>query len=231
MIPSLDKRLSERLSRVYIKHMDLQRMPIDTSTSFGRDCLKRRLQRLSKIMIKRAAQRQQQKGVARRPIRRVSYDTFDSRYQVLKCIVGPDMFKELHAVSQEINSVRNSSVLWTKFTPQNPPISSFQKKCDEVSLAECKIEEKEEEQEEDRLPLSKILPAPIADIYFKTHLVERMQASMTSSCESFIKVGGVELMINSDCNCRCIVHRTAWNDLLRDSKTILAAYKKFEAEN
>ena len=231
MMPSLDKRLSERLSRVYLSHMDLQRMPIDTSTSFGRDFLKRRLQRLSKIMIKRAAQRQQQRGVARRPVRRVSYESSsDSRYQVLKSIVGPVMFKELHAVSQEINSVRNSSVLWMKYTPQNPPLPSLQiNNSDEVSLAECKLEEKEEE--EDRLPLGKILPAPIADIYFKTHLVERMQASMTSSCNSFIQVGGVALMVNSDCNCGCIVHRTAWNDLLRDSKTILAAYRKFEAKN
>lgn len=207
--------------------MDLQRMPIDTTTSFGRDCLKRRLQRLSKLMIKRAAQRQEQKGV-RRPVRRVSYDTSDSRYQVLRSIVGPDMFRELHAVSQEISNIRNRSVLWIKFTPQNPPLSLLHNS-DEVSLAECKLEEKEEE--EDRLPLSKTLPAPIADIYFKTHLVERMQASMTSLCESFIQVGGVALMINSDCNCGCIVHRTAWNNLLRDSKTILAAYRKFEAEN
>jgi hypothetical protein len=109
-------------------------------------------------------------------------------------------------------------------------------KSDDDMDMECKGGEEEESDEEEEkdyhLPPIDI-PAPIADIYFKTHLVERMQqATMAvSSCDSFIQVGGEALMINSATSCKCIVHRTNWKDLLSDSKTMLVAYQKFEAKS
>jgi hypothetical protein len=243
-MPSLGRRLCERLSRVYLSHMDLQRMPIDTSTSSGRDCLKRRLKRLSKIIIQR------QKGVSarRQPVSSVrrcaSHDKFDSRhYQVLKCIVGPEMLHELQTVSQEIINIRNSSILWTQFTSQNPLILLLLRemvrkiKSDDDMDMECKGGEEEEavdEEEEEDYHLPPLgMPTPIADIYFKTHLVERMQQATMAvlSCDSFIQVGGEALMINSATSCKCIVHRTNWKELLSDSKTMLVAYRKFEAKS
>jgi hypothetical protein len=249
LVPSLDKSMGERLARQFASLMDLQSL----DASVGKECLKLRLKRLSKWLLENAELRRKyvscstyaagsisvvvghgpepSNGIAESP----------GPYHVLKNFVGLQKFYEILAVFQEIRCIRRCSALWTKFSPQHPPIS-LSKHFDKVLDVEADNDDlmpapkslqasiSEEDEEDDCLPASKSLPAPISDIYFHTRLVEAMGVSDAVSCVSCIPPKGAPSEDHSQ-RCGCIVHRTNWDELLRDSKIKLAAFRKFEKES
>lgn len=250
-MPSLDKSMGERLARQFASLMDLQSL----DASVGRECLKLRLKKLAKRLLENAEQRRKYVSSAASAVGTSNVvvgqgpepanGTKQSPvgpYHVLKNFVGLEKFNEILAVFQEIKCIRRCSALWTKFSPQHPPISASI--CyDEVLDVEDDEDDhlpaskslpapiaSEEDEEDDRLPASKSLPAPISDIYFHTRLVEAMGVSDAISCVSCIPPEGTPSEDNS-LRCGCIVHRTNWDELLRDSKIKLAAFRKFEKEN
>lgn len=237
--------MSGRLARQFASLMDLD-------ASVGRECLKLRLKRLSKWLIENAELRRKYVSSATSAAGSISViaghgpklsnDTTESPgpYHVLKNFVGLQKFNEILTVFREIRCIRRGSALWTKFSPQHPPISSSEY-YDEVLDVEADNDDlvpvqslqapiSQEDEEDDRLPASKSLPAPISDIYFHTRLVEAMGVSDAVSCVSCILPKGVPSEDHSQ-RCGCIVHRTNWDELLRDSKIKLAAFRKFEKEN
>ena len=101
-------------------------------------------------------------------------------------------------VTKQIRDIRQRSVVWTKFSHQ-------------------KIE-----QEEERLPVSKILPTPIADLYFRSPLVEAMNVVDAKTISSLDK---------SPEPSSCIVRVSDWDTLLLNAKSQLAAFRNFVNEN
>ena len=245
LVPSLNKSMGERLARQFASLMDID-------TSVGREGLKLRLKRLSKWLLENDDLRRKYVSSA------TSAEGFISvveghgpkpsngatespgPYHVLKNFVGLQKFNEILTVFQEIRHIRHCSALWTKFSPQHPPISSsnyydevLDVETDNDNLVPVQSQQapiSQEDEEDDRLPASKSLPAPISDIYFHTRLVEAMVVSDAVSCVSCIPPKGVPSEDHSQ-RCGCIVHRTNWDELLQDSKIKLAAFRKFEKEN
>ena len=245
LVPSLDKSMGERLARQFASLMDLD-------ASVGRECLKLRLKRLSKWLLENAELRRNYVSSATSASGSISdvvghgpepsSGTTESPgpYHVLMNFVGLQKFNEILTVVREIRCIRRCSALWTKFSPQHLPISSS-KYYDEVLDVEADNDDlvpvqslqaplSQEDEEDDRLPASKSLPAPISDIYFHTRLVEAMGVSDAVSCVACIPPKGVPSEDHSQ-RCGCIVHRTNWDELLRDSTIKLAAFRKFEKEN
>lgn len=96
---------------------------------------------------------------------------------------------------------RKSSSLWTKFSHHI---------ADSIKA------------EEERLPASQCLPPVLSDIYFRTRLVDVMRVVDSTS---------IRTIQETPVPCACIVKNVDWDDLLRDAKEKLLAFRAFEHEN
>jgi len=228
-IPSLDKFTAKRVARQLASLKGFR--SLDKST--GSECLKLRLKIISKRLLE-VAERRRQASSSNAPtsgnsdakevsskFKKVPLDVHKDkvdRYHILISVVGKEIFNEIFSVYTDIKNIRQCSAVWTKFSQQHLPSSS----CEEEGVGE-------EEEQQDRASASEILPAPIADIYFRTRLVDVMGVLDARSCRSCKPTE--EVRDCPDQSSGCIVYRTDWFVLLQDAKSKLAAFRKFEKEN
>jgi len=205
IIPSLDKSKANRLARQLASLQAFQ--SLDSST--GSELLKLRLKKVSQKLLDIAERKRRAStptsGVKElsSKVRKLALDERQAkvgRHHILINTVGEPKYNEIISVSNEIKEIRYKSLLWTKFSQQHP----------------CPFEE------EELPPASEALPTPIADIYFRTRLIDVMRVVDAKLPEPLNKVPEPR---------ECIVQRTYWGSLLRDAKVKLAAFRKFEMEN
>lgn len=108
------------------------------------------------------------------------------RHHILLNEIGKEKYIEAISLANEIRHIRNRSAVWTKFSSHA------------------------REEKEGPLPASKMLPKPIADLYFHTPLIDVMVA-IDSGSNGFRSID--------------------WDALLIDASQTLSAYRKFENEN
>ena len=108
----------------------------------------------------------------------------------LKNKVGMKKYKDIIKVTNEIRDVRWKSAVWSKCTQRH------------------KIENDDVQQ--DRLPASKALPPEISNLYFKTPLIDVMNAMNTRKSNELPAVD--------------------WDDLLQTANRHLAAFRELEQE-
>ena len=238
IIPSLDKSKANRLARQLASLQAFQ--SLDSST--GSELLKLRLKKVSQKLLDIAERKRRASaptsGVEEvsSKVRKLALDERQAkvgRHHILINTVGEPKYNEIISISNEIKEIRHKSLLWTKFSQQHP----------------CPFEEEE-------LPsASETLPTPIADIYFRTRLIDVMRVVDAKIPEPLNKVPEPR---------ECIVQQTYWGSLLRDvsytvfcsaflqpslpplqtancamllplslskAKVKLAAFRKFEMEN
>ncbi len=198
--------MSGQLARKFASLMDLD-------ASIGRDCLKLRLKRLSKWLIQNTELRRKYVSSATSAAGSISIVTGHGPklsngtteslgpYHALENFVGLQKFNEILTVFQEIRCIHRCSALWTKFSPLHPPISSSKYYDDFldveadndnlVPVQSLQAPISQEDEEDDRLPASKSLPALMSDIYFHTQLVKAMGVSDAVSCVSCILPTGI----------------------------------------
>ena len=123
------------------------------------------------------------------------------RHHELMNIVGEANYNEILDITNQIKDIRKSSSLWTKFSHH--------------FVDSLKVEE-------ERLPASQGLPPVLSDIYFRTRLVDVMRIVDSTS---------IRTLQETPVPCACIVKNVDWNDLLRDAKEKLLAFRAFEQEN
>lgn len=123
------------------------------------------------------------------------------RHHELMNVVGEANYNEILDITNQIKDIRKSSSLWTKFSHHF---------ADSLKA------------EEERLPASQCLPPVLSDIYFRTRLVDVMRVVDSTS---------IRTLQETPVPCACIVKNVDWNDLLRDAKEKLLAFRAFEHEN
>ena len=123
------------------------------------------------------------------------------RHHELMNVVGEANYNEILDITNQIKDIRKSSSLWTKFSHHF---------ADSLKA------------EEERLPASQCLPPVLSDIYFRTRLVDVMRVVDSTS---------IRTLQETPVPCACIVKNVDWNDLLRDAKEKLLAFRAFEQEN
>jgi len=123
------------------------------------------------------------------------------RHHELMNVVGEANYNEILDITNQIKDIRKSSSLWTKFSHHF---------ADPLKA------------EEERLPASQCLPPVLSDIYFHTRLVDVMRVVDSTSTRT---------LQETPVPCACIVKNVDWNDLLRDAKEKLLAFRAFEQEN
>lgn len=123
------------------------------------------------------------------------------RHHELMNVVGEANYNEILDITNQIKDIRKSSSLWTKFSHHF---------ADSLKA------------EEERLPASQGLPPVLSDIYFRTRLVDVMRVVDSTS---------IRTLQETPVPCACIVKNVDWNDLLRDAKEKLLAFRAFEHEN
>lgn len=223
LIPCIDKIKAKRLSRQLASLPALRSLDASTSS----ECLKIRLKKLSQQLLDVAAKkrRRSEKVTIKSEIKETTpskppitkakevsskveqMTTLNvglakvDRHHILMNKVGEDMYNDILSVSQEILNIRHHSAVWTKFTKQQ----------DHLIIAG-----------EERAPASELLPSPIADIYFRTRLIDVMRVVDAKTCLPLTEVPEP---------CACIVQRMDWDALLQDAKAKLAAFRKFEREH
>ena len=115
---------------------------------------------------------------------------YKKRHRSLMNKVGMKKYKDIIKVTNEIRDVRWKSAVWTKCT-QRQPIEN-----DDV--------------QQDRLPASKVLPPAISNLYFKTPLIDVMNAMNMRKSNDLPTVD--------------------WDDLLQTANRHLASFRELEQE-
>eukprot|EP00585_Thalassiosira_rotula_P012707 CAMPEP_0196131220 /NCGR_PEP_ID=MMETSP0910-20130528/1319_1 /TAXON_ID=49265 /ORGANISM="Thalassiosira rotula, Strain GSO102" /LENGTH=281 /DNA_ID=CAMNT_0041390669 /DNA_START=102 /DNA_END=947 /DNA_ORIENTATION=+ len=237
--PSLDKKQANRLARQLVSFRAFQKS-LDSNT--GIKCLQLRLKKLSQMLLNVAdRRRRRQASSSKLPtsptpanakdvstmVQNLSLDTQDAhqtevttRHHILINTVGESKYNDILSVHREILRIRQQSAVWTKFSPIR------QLRHDKFDDNRHLIHEEEEEEEEERAPIFETLPAPIADIYFRTTrlmnamcVVDTMVAKKTLDDDEVVDPGA------------CVIQQTDWDMLLRGAQVKLAAFRKFESEH
>ena len=204
LTPSLDKQTVKRIAR---KLASLR--PFQSLVRHKRSGRKEYLKKLARELIGNMQQEQKVSSSSATVTREVSDDEEVSttrlncssrvdRHHLLINKVGEKKYNDILLVTKQIRDIRQRSVVWTKFSHQNI------------------------EQEEERLPVSKILPTPIADLYFRSPLVEAMNVVDAKTIASLDEAPEPS---------SCIVHVSDWDKLLLNAKSQLAAFRNFVNEN
>jgi hypothetical protein len=130
------------------------------------------------------------------------------RHHILINLLGETKYDEILNIANEIKTIRQQSGVWTKFSKDCSRTHEKKMECGSY--------------EEERIPVSQSLPAPIFDLYFRVRLVDAMRVVDARSSKALREL---------PTSCACIVQRVDWNNLLQDAKAKLEAFRKFEREN
>lgn len=205
LIPCLDKTTAKRLSRQLASLKALK--SLDRSTR--RECLKLQLKELAQKLLDVAERRRQASKSTSREVADVSskvsklciHHAKVNRHHILINSVGESKYDEIISITEQIKDIRRTSAVWTKFSQQ--AIHS-------------------DDEDSEQAPVSQTLPAPIADVYFRTRLVDVMRVVDAKTCQPLNEIPEP---------CARIVQRSNWDWLLADAKAKLGAFRNFEMEN
>ena len=199
LVPSLDKSKANQLARQLASLREFQSLDSNTES----DSLKARIKKVSQKILDAAERRRKASTstndangnaskVRNLPLD-VQQDKVDSHH-ILINTVGELKYNEIISVSKEIKEIRQHSTVWTNFSQQHSRSPGG--------------DDDEVEEEEEQAPASETLPTPIADIYFRTRLMDVMRVVDAKKYRPLHEVPGPR-----ECN---IVQQLDWNSLLND---------------
>lgn len=211
-MPSIKKADAERLARQLSILLRKQSPDIPMKGSFAKEQLKRlsmRLLRLARakrrpsLSLVDATEETSTEDNEKKTMlfpQKMNIDAKKERHHMLINLVGDAKYDEICQITKEIRDIRKSSSLWTKYSHRF---------VDSLKL------------EEESMPASKGLPTAIHDVYFRIRLLDVMAVVDAKSSFKFEETPQ---------KCACIVKRVDWNQLLRDAKEKLEAFRKLERE-
>jgi hypothetical protein len=204
MLPCLERSKVKMIAHKLASLQGFQ--PLDAGA--GSKCLKLRLKKICRDLLADSKQRRhaaahgnstkkEQSKAKAKMLGLADCQAKADRHHLLINTVGDEKYDEIMTVTKEIKEIRQISAVWTKFS-QNGLHSS-----------------------EEQAPASKSLPAPIADIYFRTRLIDVMRIVDAKRCIPLDEISEPS---------GCLVQQSNWDWLLEDAKMKLARFRRFEME-